>query len=266
MHLSLLLRPHSPLILPLNYQQMLQGFIYRIMQDREFASFLHERGYEYGKRTFKLFTFSRLTGKAQIDRRTKTICFRDTVRWQVSSVLPEFIQEFGRSLLLSPELEWHGQKLSVEELRYKQEEHYPSCCEIVMLSPVTVHSTYETYDGRKLTRYFDPDAPDFAQLIHDNLRRKYVAYYGSEPESKRFTIRPVRVRARDKVVTQFKNIIITGWNGRYMLEAPAELIRFAHAVGIGSRNSQGFGMFKIYQKGKMVNPHDKTGTEQKQDQ
>lgn len=245
MRLSLQLCPESTLVLPLNYQQTLQGFIYRVMQDREFASFLHEKGYPYGKRTFKLFTFSRLSGKAQIDTRTKTIRFPETVRWQVSSILPEFIQEFGRSLLTQPDLEWRGQKLTIDEVRYSKDEFTESSYKIEMLSPVTVHSTYETSDGRKLTQYFDPDDPAFAHLIHANLLRKYRAYYGKEPESTEFSIKPIRIEKRDKVVTKFKNFLITGWNGSYLLGASPEMIRFAHAVGLGSRNSQGFGMFAI---------------------
>ena len=48
-----------------------------------------------------------------------------------------------------------------------------------------------------------------------------------------------------EVVTTFKGTYITGWQGYYHLEGSNELINFLYYAGLGDRNSQGFGMFKI---------------------
>lgn len=48
--------------LPINYNHILTGIIYRFLNqsDPEYAHFLHEKGYELESRHFKLFTFSQL--------------------------------------------------------------------------------------------------------------------------------------------------------------------------------------------------------------
>lgn len=177
MRIMIQFRLASPLVLPLNYHEILQGFIYHQMEDKAFSQFLHEKGYRYGKRSFKLFTFSRLMGRASIDRKKKTIMFEKQVRWQVSSCLPKFIQEFGRTLLKKEDLHLSGHPVEVEELHCEPVEIRQSVCAVCMLSPITVHRTYEARDGRKITQYFSPHDSDFATLIHENLARKYFSYY-----------------------------------------------------------------------------------------
>ncbi|MFD2671136.1 CRISPR-associated endoribonuclease Cas6 [Marinicrinis sediminis] len=237
------MKSESPLKLPLAYQQILQGFCYHVLQDRAFAQFLHDLGYPVGKRNFKLFTFSRLTGQYRIDKKHKQIVFEDSFSWQISSIVPAFIQEFGRSLLTADSLHFHGQEVFVDEVRYEDIGESTSPARIRMISPVTVHSTFESASGKKTTQFYDPDDPAFSHLIHENLRKKYLAFYQREMEGD-FGIESVNVHPRDKVVTRFKQFMITAWNGVYQLNGTPENIRFAQCVGIGSRNSQGFGMFE----------------------
>jgi CRISPR-associated endoribonuclease Cas6 len=244
MRLSIKLKPHSTFQLPLNYQQALQGFIYTILKDRNFAQFLHSQGYLKGKRTFKLITFSRLQGKYHIDRKAKKIVFDDEIEWQVSSVVPEFIQDFGQSLLTSSDLQLHGQPIHIEALNYTQPKIEKSNCRISMLSPITIYSTYEKENGKKITQYFSPEDAVFSHLIEENLKKKYEAYYG-ETKDDTFQIRPVQVSRKDKVITRFKGFIINAWGGTYEIQGSPEMIDFAHSVGLGGKNSQGFGMFEV---------------------
>jgi len=44
--------------LPFNYNKILQGFIYRNIMDKDLARFIHDRGFSYEKRKYKMFTFS----------------------------------------------------------------------------------------------------------------------------------------------------------------------------------------------------------------
>lgn len=244
MRLSVRIKSDSFLQLPLNYQQILQGFIYNTLQNQNFAHFLHNEGYQNGKRVFKLFTYSRLNGAYQIDRRTKKINFQDAVEWQVSSIVPAFIQDFGQSLLTSSALQLHGQSVAIEELKYSQPKVDKTSCRISMLSPLTIYSTYEKEGGKKITQYFGPHDAVFSHLIEENLKKKYHAYYGEVNVDERFEIRPVRVTRKDKVITRFKGFIINAWGGVYEIQGSPEMINFAQSVGIGGRSSQGFGMFE----------------------
>lgn len=241
MRLNIHIRLESPLVLPLNYQEVLQGFIYNQIPDKTYSEFLHDHGYLYGKRKFKLFTFSRLMGQAKVDPRRKVIRFEEELNWQVSSSLPKFIQEFGQSLLTKDSFHLNGQPVIIDELHYETVSVNEPICTVRMLSPITVHSTFVSETGRKTTQYFSPHDPAFAHLIHENLAKKYVAHHG-EPIKGIIRITPVRVSKRDKVVTRFKGFIIEAWNGLYQLEGDPKALTFACAVGLGGRNSSGFGM------------------------
>ena len=50
------------IVLPIQYNHIIQAMIYSILDD-ELAHFLHEKGFQTEKRTFKMFTFSRLKGR-----------------------------------------------------------------------------------------------------------------------------------------------------------------------------------------------------------
>lgn len=229
--------------LPINYQHILQGVIYSHLGDAEFAHFLHEQGFQEGPQSFKLFTFSRLYGKHRLDLDRRIIEFKAPIEWQISSIVPQFIQGVGQSLLMASSIKIGEQAISVEELQYSTPAMNGSAGRIVMRSPLTIHQTVEI-DGKKRTHFYHPCDHVFPLLIEQNLKKKYRAYYKKDAEGK-LVIRPVRVSQRDKVVTQFKQIYITGYMGEYHLEGDLELLNFALATGLGARNSAGFGLFDV---------------------
>ena len=80
------------LTLPINYNHLLAGVVYRFLaeSDPEYASFLHNEGYAAAEKRFKLFTFSQLMA----ERRRITgdrIHFGSTLVWQVSSPVERFL-------------------------------------------------------------------------------------------------------------------------------------------------------------------------------
>src|SRR5215204_3437927 len=67
MRLRISLYPEGPsLRLPVQYNHLLQGLIYSNL-DHALSEWLHEKGHAYGERHFKLFTFSRLFGKREVE-------------------------------------------------------------------------------------------------------------------------------------------------------------------------------------------------------
>ncbi len=51
--------------------------------------------------------------------------------------------------------------------------------------------------------------------------------------------------AKNKYVTKFGGeIFITAWKGSFTLKSDVESLQFLYDTGLGSRNSQGFGMFE----------------------
>ncbi len=80
MRISLIFRSDSPIKLPLSYNHILQGFIYQYLTP-ELSTSLHQEGYQYRKRSFKIM---------------------------VSSPLERFIHEMAEALLKKPEIEHKG--------------------------------------------------------------------------------------------------------------------------------------------------------------
>lgn len=66
------------LALPMNYQQILQGFIYRQLDsDLEFCAFLHENGYKYEKGVLKHLLLAGFLEKRNITKKVNKLSFTD---------------------------------------------------------------------------------------------------------------------------------------------------------------------------------------------
>ncbi|RYL98354.1 CRISPR-associated endoribonuclease Cas6 [Sporolactobacillus sp. THM7-7] len=233
------------LSLPIHYQVLLQGLIYHSLdKDRDFQTFLHDKGYTYENRRFKLFTFSRLIGQAIYHKATRSLIFSEGAEWYVSSVLPEFIQTFGERMLLTEQIRVGGQVWTVESVEYRNVVKRQGAADIYMLSPITIYSTFEKEGGGQLTHYFQPSDEVFSHQLIKNALRKYEAFY-KNPYTGSLDFQPVRVTRRDKVVMQYKKFIINAWNGSYRLTADPKMMNFLYSVGIGAKNSQGLGMFEF---------------------
>ncbi len=228
--------------LPINYNEVLQGFIYSHL-DGILAGFLHEEGFRCGSRSFKLFTFSRLIGKVRASEGMFNI--RGPFKLIVSSPHREMLQSLAECILKSPEVDLANNPLIVQSIEVKFTPPVAEDVVVEMLSPVTVYSTLHTPEGRKKTYYYNPREREFTALCRENILKKYRAFYGRGPEDTDFSIEPLRVSKRDEKIVTYKGFVIKGWMGRYRLSGNPELLRLAYDAGIGAKNSQGFGCFEV---------------------
>ena len=62
MRVQILADVGNGITLPINYNHLLVGAIYRFLAESnpEYADFLHDEGYQTAEKRFKLFTFSQL--------------------------------------------------------------------------------------------------------------------------------------------------------------------------------------------------------------
>jgi len=235
--------------LPLHYNYCVQSFIYRHIS-QHLASFLHNKGYRYEKRSFKLFTFSRIFGKYKIEK--ETIIFNFPFKFYISSPVEDFVQEFAETLARSKEVSIANNHLFISSIEVHFSPNFTSPVLIKMLSPITIYSTLLTSNGKKKTYFYSPFEDEFSKLIQKNILKKYISFYQKKPSSEKFKISPVQVNKNSKKLVKYtpKNspyTLIKGWMGEYKLEGNPELISFAYDAGIGAKNSQGFGMFEIIQ-------------------
>jgi len=225
------------LTIPINYHHEVQSLLYRLLSNDEGAGW-HDFGAVYGSRQYKLFTFSSLRGNKKIVE--GKISFERLVYLDVRSVREDFCDALLNALQQNPMLILCGQPLAIESVKTSATLIKADDLKIKMLSPLTLHQTAES--GK--TYYYTPQDAEFAEQINENFRRKYTAFTGEAP-SGGVKIIPISVSAKDKYVTTYKGIHITAWRGEYQLIGYPEHLNFLYYCGIGARNSDGFGMFKI---------------------
>jgi len=242
MRLTLNFFSEKNLKLPISHNEIIQGFIYRHL-NKTLSNFLHNHGFTFEKRRFKLFTFSRLIGKIRIKEDTFEIT--PPFKLVVSSPHEEILRSLAENLVKPSETKIGHNTVYIESINVHFIPQISEEAKIKMLSPVTIYSTLKKADGGKKTYYYNPSEKEFSQLIKENILKKYSAIYKKKPDSEDFIIKPVRVSKKDEKIVRYKNFIIKGWMGIYSIKGNPELIKLAYDAGIGSKNSQGFGCFEI---------------------
>jgi CRISPR-associated endoribonuclease Cas6 len=228
----------KPIILPINYNHLLQAAIYNNIS-QELSVFLHEKGFLYGKRTFKLFTFSRIFGNYEIKQ--DKIYFNNGINIYISSPIERFIKELANTFLKKGFLFLGKNKLKIINLSFPQEPEISSKIKIKMFSPVTVYSTLISPNGNKKTYYYSPYEVEFSKLIDENAKKKVYILQKRIIKSA-MNIRPIKVK---EVIVKYKDTIVKGWIGSFMVNGPKILLKMVYETGLGSKNSQGFGMFEV---------------------
>ena len=228
------------IVLPLDYNYHVQGFLYSSIS-QELASFLHDKGFEYEKRSFRMFTFSRLMGRYEI--RNGAITFTMPVRLVISSPLDRFVSELANTMLTSKGLKLCGEDIAVEEISVLERPEIKSSMRIRLVTPLVAYSTLTTPEGRKKTYYYNPSEPEFTEQTDGNLRKKYEAFYGRAPRARKLSLRPLG--RPDERIVRYRDNVIKGYAGTFLIDGNRRLLELAYDCGLGSKNSQGFGMFEV---------------------
>ncbi len=229
--------------LPIHYNHIVQGFIYKNIFNDNFREFLHEKGFQLDGKRFKLFTFSQLYGDYIIDKENKVIVFHKSVKFTVSSVVDEFNQEFLNSCLSRKDLTLNNQPLEVKRISVNNNNYRVKDAIVKTLSPITVYSTVYL-NGRKKTIYYFPEDSLFQKYIRDNLIKKARLIFGKGFEDAKFEIKPIEDKTSMNIL-YYKQFIIKGTSGLFEIHGDEELINIALNCGIGSKNSQGLGCVKM---------------------
>ena len=224
--------------IPIAYRHLLQGVIYHALEaDPAFSGFLHEQGGTIGSRHFKHFTFSPLSGSFRIEG--KDIIFSGQITWEVRSADPRFIQTLIYSLRPGCDIRIGNTPVRIVRCSLADHTIFSPQITVRTISPVVAYATLE--DGHTL--FYAPDVEEFYRSLCLNAWRKYISFFGEEP------LGPLQLwplsSGYKKEVTLFKSTRITAWKGSFVLQADPQYLSFLYQVGLGAKNSQGFGMFSI---------------------
>ena len=238
------------LTLPINYNHLLAGVVYRFLaeSDPEYASFLHNEGYAAAEKRFKLFTFSQLMA----ERRRITgdrIHFGSTLVWQVSSPVERFLSHFADTLLTEGRLSLGQRSLPVQDVTVPRIPRFRPEMSFRCLSPI-VMTTVREHAGKRSMHYCMPDDPELSELIRQNLIRKHEAIRGRAPHDDTLTFHfdTDYINRRNGRVTRlvdYKGIKIRGVLCPFRVSGSVALIETGYECGFGDKNSAGFGMAEV---------------------
>lgn len=235
--------------IPLNYQYPASALIYKILSKSgsEFSSWLHENGYSDDKRRFKLFTFSRLFVSRYLIEGAYMQILSDRVDWYISFLPEKGTREFIQGLFSQQSFELgnrnariHFRVANVEVLAAP---NFSESMTFETLSPVCIVRQEED----RSEKYIAPDHPDAVEIVKLNLLNKYKAFYGRDFQLNDFPFGlSVISKPKSSLVTIKEGTPqesrIRGYMCKFQLTAPVELMKIMYETGLGSKNSQGFGM------------------------
>lgn len=239
--------------MPINYQYELSSAIYKIIakSDMNFAQWLHDNGFEYNNKNFKLFSYSWLNvPRYTIDKeRERLIINSDFVEWHIS-FLPEIsTQQFIKGLFEDQFIEISdnisGVIFKVKEIQLMPTIEYASEMEFITISPICV--SFRNEFGS--TDYLSPKAPNYKEGLLSGLLSKYSAFYGDDCQMVQnidFQVigqfKPVLVKIKANTPAQ---TFVKAYNYRFKLSLPEPLMHIAYNCGLGEKCSMGFGMIKV---------------------
>ncbi len=239
MQLTLTLSSNSEIVLPIASNSVVQGLIYNALRaDESFSYKLHEKGTISSGRNYKLFNFSEIKGKYRVEG--KTIIYNSPVSITIRSCEPYFIQLLLSFFTVGKELMFHRNLVAIEDIKLSGDIIYYEKIRVRTLSPITVYVTDES--GHTL--YYRPEDKEFCDGIIRNAKRKFIGFFGNE-EDFMLDIVPCTDKRFIKRATRFKDTFITAWHGEFELIGSVKTLNFLYNTGLGSKNSQGFGMFEI---------------------
>lgn len=235
-------------LLPVGFNEYIQALIYNHI-DKDSAEWLHSKGFAFEKRSFKLFVFSSILEKGFFDKNTRTFTFPKEINFYISSPVDWILEQIATNLIKSETIRLGQNELRVSSIAViKHDKIKENSVKINAITPVETHSTFTKPDGKKITHYYTPFEKEFGELIDKNMKKKWAAFYKREcPHS--IAIKALFKGSRNERIIYFgtgkKKTLIKGWKGYFRLEGETEFLQFALNAGLGSRNSQGFGMIEI---------------------
>lgn len=241
MRIMIELASDSEIKMPLSYNYYIQSLIYNLISDKKYADFLHNKGYEYGNRTFRLFSFSRLEGDFILDKETKILNFtKKRMSLSITSPSEEFIKYVGETLLLKNELSLWKNTLSVESVKFENNHIEANNVKFYTKTPIVVSSTLAS--GQ--TIFYSPLDYCFQERIKSNILKKYNAFYGTNLDDINVNIKVISSRPKKKVV-RYKKMIINGYMCELEFSGDTKILDFIYSASLGEKNSQGFGMLEL---------------------
>jgi len=132
---------------PKFYKAILQGFFYNHMDDF-LGTFIHEEGFVFDRRTYKLFSFSRIFSKdtSIYDEKRKILIFNGEIWVVFSSPIYDLIRSIEKNILERGVATLNGRALEVFKITKR---NYAIDKEEIKIKTLSGITCYTTQNGKR---------------------------------------------------------------------------------------------------------------------
>lgn len=239
MRLKINIKAKNNYKIPFNYHHILSSIIYNKIADLDLANELHDAT------SFKFFNFSQLNIPQRKIVKDGIIAKNGKLNFYLSSPNDLLIRSLVDGFVDDLEIKFKNEKLVVEKIEALKTPEFSEKSEFKTLSPINIRDSQEI-DG-KIKRVDLAPSDKFFRGIETNLIKKYCIFNNFESTDKKIKVYSEMANVKRKRITIPKGPNTT-YHRAYMmdliLEGDIDLIEFAYDVGLGEKNSMGFGMIK----------------------
>ena len=244
-------------VIPLNYNHSLAACIYQTLatSSTDYSERLHESGYAFQGKKFKLFTFSQLLAERRRIQGDQLVIQSGKLRWLVSSPIDEFVMHFANGILERGFVRVGSASFRVRDVKTLPQPVFTSSMRFTCLSPITV-STHTDEPGRNSLQYCRLEDGFYGKVV-ENLHRKHDLLNGLDSPQKNpnaslnMEFDPSHVERRKGRISKlvhYKNTKIFAYLSPFLAEGNLELMQVGYECGFGDGNSKGLGMVEVDQR------------------
>ncbi|SDA45181.1 CRISPR-associated endoribonuclease Cas6 [Methanobrevibacter millerae] len=237
MRLKIDLKAKNNFKVPFNYNHILSSIIYSKIKDSNLADELHSLN------SYKFFNFSQLDIPKRKVVNDGIISRNGVISFYLSSPDDLLVENLVNGFVDDMEVRFGREKMAVTKIEALKAPQFSEKSEFKTLSPIIVRDTQEI--NGKLKRVDLAPCDKFFKGVEANLVKKYCKYNGLESTDKEISVYSEMAHVKRKRIMIPKGPNTT-YHRAYMmdliLEGNKDLIDFAYDVGLGEKNSMGFGM------------------------
>lgn len=245
MRLKINLKSKNNFKIPFSYNHIISSIIYNKIADLDLAHELHISN------SFKFFNFSQLNIPKRKIVEDGIISKNGKISFYLSSPNDLLIKNLVSGFVDDLEIKFKNENLIVEKIEALKTPDFSEKSEFKTLSPINIRDTQEI--NGKLKRVDLAPSDKFFRGIENNLIKKYCIFNNIENTDKKIKVYSEMANVKRKRITIPKGPNTT-YHRAYMmdliLEGDIDLIEFAYDVGLGEKNSMGFGMIKYIESTK----------------
>lgn len=257
MNLSITLTRKRGNCLPVNYQYPLSAWIYKVIAraDEKHAAFLHEHGFAFDRKAFKMFTFSQLDLRPYQMQGNIIQLHGTDIKLILRFHIDASLENFVKGLFINQHCGL-GDRTAQADFEVTKVEtfaspYFTTTMRYECLSPIVLATGRD--DGSR--EYLSPEDPRYGRILVTNLTRKLnaMALYNNTDEyvipgdaSFRLLNTPRKKGVTIKANTPEQTKMI-GYLFHFELTAPVELHEIGYASGFGQENSMGMGCVEVKQ-------------------